>query len=227
MGTVRRLYLGRSAEQLRAEQWCWKQVLQPAAYEGQTARKLGWQQLPRLERRSEETCTHKHTKLSEREHTTESVIVANRNTHNFLGVDWLEPWPSLSFATSMLPLFICKVAFNAGRSWCRRAGSCSRVGEGDWTDWDPCIKEEEVEEEEVEEEEDRVEEVGPGAELKLWEDEEVEEWLALDAVDWSPEVSAGTRRRRNKSVSNVSEDVFLKNALYLLDGALSCKASCL
>lgn len=47
--TARRAYLGWSAEQLRAEQWRWKQVLQWGAYEAQTARKLGWQQLPRLQ----------------------------------------------------------------------------------------------------------------------------------------------------------------------------------
>lgn len=91
------------------------------------------------------------------------------------------PSPSLSLAMSILPLFICRVACSAGRSWCRRAGSCSSAGDGDWTDWGTC----------PEEEEDMVEGVEPkalGAEFRLWEEEEEEEWPELDAVDWSPDV---------------------------------------
>lgn len=96
------------------------------------------------------------------------------------------PWsfvcsPSFSFAMSILPLFICRVACSAGRSWCRRAGSCSSAVDGDWTDWDNC----------PEEEEDMVEGVepkAPGAEFRLWEEEEEEEWPELDDVDWSPDV---------------------------------------
>lgn len=93
------------------------------------------------------------------------------------------PSPSLSLAMSILPLFICRVACRAGRSWCRRAGSCSSAGDGDWTDWGTCPEEEE--------EEDMVEGVEPNApeaEFRLWEEEEDEEWPELDAVDWSTDV---------------------------------------
>lgn len=85
---------------------------------------------------------------------------------------------------SILPLFIWRVACSAGRSWCRRAGSCSSAGVGDWTDWGPCPEEEE----EVEDMVEGVEPKAAGAEFRLWEEEEEEEWPELDAVDWSPDV---------------------------------------
>lgn len=105
------------------------------------------------------------------------------STKNDMNLNLLCSLPSLSFAMSILPLFICRVACSAGRSWCRRAGSCSSAGDGDWTDWATCPEEEE--------EEDMLEGVAPkapGAELRLWEEEEEEEWPQLDAVDWSPDV---------------------------------------
>lgn len=77
------------------------------------------------------------------------------------------------------------MACSAGRSWCRRAGSCS--SDGDWADWGTCPEEEEEEEDMVEE----VEPKAPGAEFRLWEEEEEEEWPELDAVDWSPDVVSG------------------------------------
>lgn len=99
--------------------------------------------------------------------------------------------PSLSFAMSMLPLFICRAACSAGRSWCRRAGSCSRAGDGDWTDWGTCPEEEEEEEDMAE----GVEPKAPGAEFRLWEEEEEEEeWPELDAADWSPGVVSVERK---------------------------------
>ena len=101
---------------------------------------------------------------------------------------------------SILPLFICRVACSAGRSWCSRAGSCSSAGEGDWTDWGTC-----PEEEEEEVEEDMVEGVepkAPGAEFRLWEEEEEEEWPELDAVDWSPDVvSVQTNRAEEQDIT--------------------------
>lgn len=104
------------------------------------------------------------------------------------------PSPSLSLAMSILPLFICRVACSAGRSWWRRAGSCNRAGDGDWTDWGTCPEEEE-EEEDDDDMVEGVEPKAPGAVFRLWEEEEEEEWPELDAVDWSPDmVSVETSR---------------------------------
>lgn len=74
------------------------------------------------------------------------------------------PSPSLSLAMSILPLFICRVACSAGRSWCRRAGSCKSAGDGDWTDWGACPEEEEEEDDDMVE---GVEPKAPGAEFML------------------------------------------------------------
>lgn len=123
----------------------------------------------------------------------------NRYTTDSSMYVWKKPSPSLSLAMSILPLFICRVACSAGRSWWRRAGSCSSAGDGDWTDWGTCPEEEE----EVEEEEmvEGVEPKAPGAEFRLWEEAEEEEWPELDAVDVSPDVvSVETSRPEEQTI---------------------------
>lgn len=54
-------------------------------------------------------------------------------------------------------------------------------------------------------EEDMVEGVepkAPGAEFRLWEEEEEEEWPELDAVDWSPDVvSVQTNRAEEQDIT--------------------------
>lgn len=144
-------------------------------------------------------------------------------------------WPSLSLAMSILPLFIWRVACSAGRSWCRIAGSCSSAGDGDWTDWAPWAEEDDEEdEEEVEGTVEGVEPKVAGAEFRLWEEEEEEEWPGLEAVGWSPDVVSV------KTMScffvyyfvriNIVQQEDFQNAGQrrdLLVVALSCKASCL
>lgn len=140
-------------------------------------------------------------------------------------------WPSLSLAMSILPLFIWRVACTAGRSWCRMAGSWSSAGDGDWTDWAPWAEEDDEEdEEEVEGTVEGVEPKVAGAEFRLWEEEEDEEWPGLEAVGWSPDVVSVE--------TTLCFFVYYFMRIYmcsskickrcdLLVVALSCKASCL
>lgn len=97
----------------------------------------------------------------------------------------------------MLPLFICKVACSAGRSWCRSAGSWSSAGEGNWADGGAWLLEDEEEDDMLE----GVEPIAAAAGVRLWEEEEEEEWPQLAAADWSTDAisveTSSDEHRRN------------------------------